>query len=148
MFLYGNTISYLFINEYSSLCVHFIRSLNLALSSQVQVPVVHCPGPDTPGQCCCVLPRRCSRGVTSPELFQHDNALHCSTCSYAQVCHNLNQLIVVTLSRAPLRDAVVTCHVSRPGWVTILTTGHGAEVMMMIHKYALLSGCLRHFVVS
>ena len=75
-------------------------------------------------------------------------ALHCSTCSYAQVCHNLNQLIVVTLSRAPRRDAVVTCHVSRPGWVTILTTGHGAEVMMMIHKYALLSGYLRHFLVS
>ena len=75
-------------------------------------------------------------------------ARQCSTCSYAQVCHNLNQLIVVTLSRAPLRDAVVTCHVSRPGWVTILTTGHGAEVMMMIHKYALLSGCLRHFLVS
>ena len=77
-------------------------------------------------------------------------ALHCSTCSYAQVCHNLNQLIVVTLSRAPLRDAVVTCHVSRPGWVTLaaalLTTGH--EVMIMIPKYALLSGYLRHFLVS
>ena len=77
-------------------------------------------------------------------------ARHCSTCSYAQVCHNLNQLIVVTLSRALLRDAVVTCHVSRPGWVTLatalLTTGH--EVMMMIHKYALLSGYLIHFLVS
>ena len=77
-------------------------------------------------------------------------ARHCSTCSYAQVCHNLNQLIVVTLSRAPLRDAVVTCHVSRPGWVTLaaalLTTGH--EVMIIIPKYALLSGCLWHFLVS
>ena len=115
-------------------CVYSLYvSFNLALPS-------HCSG-----QCCCVLPRRWA-GV-------HEVS-HLRNCSSTTL---LYMFLRPSLSQSQSADCcnAVSCSaawhsgdVSRPGWVTILTTGHGTEVMMMIHKYALLSGCLRHFLVS